>query len=110
MHDRFIRRNANLNRNRTFVDRQTAWLHRAHPGIAKPAAGGLNRSFFWPFRPDSGEIIGKPTPQHACIRNKRTGISQHVSTRRLKPYHPQVDCFDFSDLSIQEETTPATAK
>jgi transposase InsO family protein len=110
MHDRFIRRNATLNRTRTFVDRQTVWLHRVYPGIAKPAAGGLNRSFFWPFRPDLYEIIGKPTPQHACMRNKRTGISQHVSTRRLKPYHPQVDCFDFSDLSIQEETTPATAK
>ena len=110
MHDRFIRRNATLNRTRTFIDRQTVWLHRVYPGITKPTAGGLNRSFFWPFRPDLYEIVGKPTPQHARMRNKRTGMSQHVSTRRLKPYHPQADCFDFSDLSIQEETTPTPTK
>ena len=105
MHDRFIKKNATLNKTRSFTDRQTVWLHRVYPGITKPAAGGLNRSFFWPFRPDLYEIIGKPSLQHAKIRNKRTGITQHVSTRRLKPYNSQADCFDFTDLMVQEETS-----
>ena len=105
MHDKFIRKNEKMHRTRTFTTGQQVWLHRVYPGITKPAANGQNKSFFWPFRPDVYDIISHKSKQHATIRNRSTGISQTVHTRRLKPYTPQQDCFDFSDLHIQEDTS-----
>ena len=95
----------NMHRTRTFTTGQQVWLHRVYPGITKPAANGQNESFFWPFRPDVHDIVSHKSKQHATMRNRSTGTSQTVHIRRLKPYTPQQDCFDFSDLQIQEDTS-----
>jgi hypothetical protein len=104
MHDKFIAKNKSLHHTRSFATGDSCWLHRVYPGINRPAAGGQNKSFFWPFRPDIYDIVEATTKQHVKIRNRTTGITQHVHTRRLKPYRPQEDCFDFADLQIQQNT------
>ena len=91
MHDKFIAKNKSLHHTRSFATGDSCWLRRACPGINRPAAGGQNRSFFWPFRPDMCDIVEATTKQHVKIRNRTTGITQHVHTRRLKPCRPQED-------------------
>ena len=105
MHDRTERRNAKLNRTRSFSDGDTVWLHRVYPGKRAPSAGGLHRSFFFPFRPDQYTIIDNKSTQHVRIRNNRDSKEQIVHTRRLKPCRPQEEAYDPSDFFPQ--TTPA---
>ena len=88
MHDKFIRKNEKMHRTRTFTTGQQAWLHRVHSGMTKPAANGQNESFFWPFHPDACDVVSHTSKQHAKMRNRSTGISQTVHTRRPKESGP----------------------
>ena len=105
MHDKFIAANANLRRTRTFEVGDAVWLHRVYPGRTARAAEGLARAWFWPFRPEPYEVIARCSDQHVKIMRSATpdrpaGKPQVVHVRRLKPYRPQVDAFNFSDLAI----------
>ena len=79
-------------------------LHRVFPSTR---VAGVNKSFYWPFRPEPFEITERLSSQHVRVRRKATpanpqpGRPQIVHTRRLKPYRPQAGAFDYSDLSIQ---------
>ena len=106
MHDSYIRRNrsSSMRKRHRFKTGDGVWLHRVFPSTR---VAGVNKSFYWPFRPEPFEITERLSSQHVRIRRKATpanpqpGRPQIVHTRRLKPYRPQADAFDYSDLSIQ---------
>ena len=105
MHDRFIKKNGNLHRTRTFEVGDAVWLHRVYPGRTAKAADGLSRAWFWPFRPEPYEIISKCSEQHVKIMraaavDRPAGKPQTVHVRRLKPYRPQAYAFNFDDLQL----------
>ena len=104
MHDSYIRRNANLKRTRTYATGDNVWLHRVFPGRVR---AGVDRKWFFPFRPEPYTITELMSITHARIRPVAGGKSQIVHLRRLKPYRPQVDAFDFSDLQLQPEPGPS---
>ena len=79
-----------------------------YPGRLAPASGGLNRSFFFPFRPDIYTIVDNMSPQHVRIQNNRTKKTQIVHTRRLKPSRPQDEAYDVSDFAPRAEQDTAT--
>ena len=111
MHKRVETANKKMHRTRTFSKNDECWLSRVYPGRNAAAAGGLNRSFFFPFRPDIYTIIDNLSTQHVKIKNNRTNKTQIVHTRRLKPCRPQDEAFDISAFHPQAEVDgndPAT--
>jgi len=103
-HDAYIRKNAGLHKVHDYAEGDKVWLHRVYPGISRQASGGHCKAFYWPFRPELYQITSKSAEQHVEIKHIDSGKTQHVHTRRLKPYRPQHDAFDFGDLTIQEDT------
>jgi hypothetical protein len=113
MHKRVETANKKMHRTRTFSKNDECWLSRVYPGRNAAAAGGLNRSFFFPFRPDIYTIIDNLSTQHVKIKNNRTNKTQIVHTRRLKPCRPQDEAFDISAFHPQAEADgndPATVQ
>ena len=108
MHERNGVHNDKLNHTRTFSEGDECWLHRVYPGRLAPSSGGLNRSFFFPFRPDIYTIVDNMSRQHVRIKNNRTKKTQIVHTRRLKPSRPQDEAYDTSDFAPRAEQTAAT--
>ena len=104
MHTRVESNNKKMHRTRTFAKNDECWLSRVHPGRRAAAAGGLNRSFFFPFRPDIYTIVDNLSTQHVRIRNNRDLKTQIVHTRRLKPCHPQAEACDASEFHPRAET------
>ena len=99
MHQRFIRKNATLNRTRQFKKDDKVWLHRAHPGRTARSANGLGRAWFWPFRPETYRITQKLSAQHVRIKpddDISNNRSQVVHMRRLKHFKSQDDALDLS--------------
>jgi len=93
-----------VNRAHKFADGDDVWIARNFPGTKRT---GTNKSFFWPFRPDVYEITEVLSPQTLRVRRKATntrahGKSEIMHTRRVKPCRPQVDAFDYADMSISE--------
>lgn len=102
MHDKYIQRNADLKRTRAYAEGDRVWLHRVFPGRTR---AGTDRKWFFPFRPEPYRITDLMPITHARIKPVDGGKSQIVHLRRLKPYRPQADAFDFSDLLPQSEPT-----
>jgi transposase InsO family protein len=103
-HERVARLNIDIHRARSFSTGDTVWLHRVYPGTTSPAANGLSRAWFWPFRPDLYTITQSLSAQHVRIQLKDPvngdAKSQTVHVRRLKPFVPHTDAFAFGDLSL----------
>ena len=99
MHQRFIRKNATLNRTRQFKKDDKVWLHRVYPGRTARSANGLGRAWFWPFRPETYRITQKLSAQHVRIKpddDISNNRSQVVHMRRLKHFKSQDDALDLS--------------
>ena len=93
-----------VNRAHKFADGDDVWIARNFPGTKRT---GTNKSFFWPFRPDVYEITEVLSPQTLRVRRKATNTRAHgksgiMHTRRVKPCRPQVDAFDYADMSPYE--------
>ena len=107
---RYTRKNAALRRFRKLERGMKCWLHRVYPGRTRPAANGLDRAWFFPFRPELYEVVDVLSPQQARVRRAATddhppGQSQIVHTRRLKPFHGRDHDLD---LTIFNDPTPTT--
>ena len=101
-------KNKSINRARKFSEGDRVWLDRVYPGAASPAANGLTRAWFWPYRPELYVITRLCSEQHACIElaapDGDDKQHQTVHLRRLKPYLPSVDAYNYGDMDLL--TTP----
>jgi hypothetical protein len=104
---RVDKHNAGLRHVPTFAEGDRVYLHRVFPSRR---SAGINRAFFWPYRPELYTIAEVMSPQHVritCPTASSRNRNQVVHVHRLKRHSPRAEALDFSAF-IDHGDDPST--